>query len=94
MRGNTYLCYRRPRLQGGWGAQVEPHGGMASVAAAEDVAAVPTLLELAAAWAGTAAKSPAAAAPPAATKRDRPTDWDPDKPLMELVLLCGQCVAR
>ena len=41
------------------------------------------LLELAAPEAGTAAKSAAGAALPATVrkKRDRPTDWDPDRPL-------------
>jgi len=41
------------------------------------------LLELAATEAGTAAKSAAGAALPATVrkKRDRPTDWDPDRPL-------------
>ena len=40
------------------------------------------LLELAAPEAGTAAKSTAAVALPAALrKRERPTDWDPDRPL-------------
>ena len=40
------------------------------------------LLELAAPDAGAAAKSTAAVALPAALrKRERPTDWDPDRPL-------------